>query len=361
MKIYNADNSGKFNEVEVIIEIGGSTHTTRSVEIHTYLNQGIYKSIISTLTSYVRGEDCFTCVIEDCTIIVNSGTINGVRKTKGEILNLLARVIFKGCFDKDPLSLTKFLFSQILIPSQVAYALENRVPYKFYREGSYSAIQVRLNVKQISSKECAIEISDGLWGNITMNDLCVFVNTYRDGAKRGKWVRLSPFRLYEKLLGEPPTDAQHNLMVGFLMQNRQGDMVERKANELVANMVAKYPTRLLHKTIINDREKEVQCLYVKGQLYDWKLEENANQSKVSNQRVKTYVWNITYADETEGKWVGPICIDNITNKSSLGDQFISRVMPMLNDSIIRKLINTVGSYLKREMPRMSFEEMEATE
>ena len=42
---------------------------------------------------------------------------------------------------------------------------------------------------------------------------------------------------------------------------------------------------------------------------------------------------------------GPICIDNIHSNSSLGDQFASRALALLNDKLTVKLIYTIDRYI----------------
>jgi len=51
---------------------------------------------------------------------------------------------------------------------------------------------------------------------------------------------------------------------------------------------------------------------------------------------------------TEPKWRGPICIDNMSDGSPLGDQFATRALALLNDSMTIKIVNTIKSYLTTE-------------
>ena len=46
-----------------------------------------------------------------------------------------------------------------------------------------------------------------------------------------------------------------------------------------------------------------------------------------------------------GQLRGPICIDNIHDNSSVGDQYAARALALLNDDITVKLIYTIGRYL----------------
>jgi hypothetical protein len=47
----------------------------------------------------------------------------------------------------------------------------------------------------------------------------------------------------------------------------------------------------------------------------------------------------------ESNWRGPICIDNMTGGSSLGDQFVARALALLNDTMTVKIINTIRRYI----------------
>ena len=72
--------------------------------------------------------------------------------------------------------------------------------------------------------------------------------------------------------------------------------------------------------------------------------------------VSTYVWqppsSLAVDEEESGKrechWKGSICIDNLTNGSSLGDQFATRALAFINDSITIKMVGTISSYITAE-------------
>ena len=48
----------------------------------------------------------------------------------------------------------------------------------------------------------------------------------------------------------------------------------------------------------------------------------------------------------EARWKGPICIDNMSAGSSVGDQFVARALALLNDTMTVALVNTIKSYIK---------------
>ena len=170
-------------------------------------------------------------------------------------------------------------------------------------------------------------------------------------------------RLYYTLLDKQPTDSELKLMREFLKQNRQQDIVERRAIELLEEMQEEYSDRI--NLIMEDGcPKE---LYVKGKAYDWKLTNNEFKSNI--QKVSTYVCQPTVKSDEEGipipfdkcnwVWKGPICIDNMTKDSSLGDQFAARAFALLNDTMTIQIVNTIKRYLITDINtnRKDFDEM----
>ena len=89
-------------------------------------------------------------------------------------------------------------------------------------------------------------------------------------------------------------------------------------------------------------------MVVRGKVADWVLTDSTYKSNI--QAVSTYVYNYIEDPEQqnyyEGWLGGPICIDNMTKHSSLGDQFAARAMALLNDNITISIVSTIKSYLK---------------
>ena len=61
--------------------------------------------------------------------------------------------------------------------------------------------------------------------------------------------------------------------------------------------------------------------------------------------VSTFVYQPSNEDKQWG-WTGPICIDNMARGSSLGDQFATRALAVLNDNMTVASVNTIKGYLK---------------
>ena len=289
------------------------------------------------------GSNKFICIVE------KKGSrflLNGKNITKDGLLNALAKTVYLSTTTQEPMALFNKLYESIDLPANVLYALENRVPYHWYED--YDKIKVSLNVMQISDKECAIEISDNIWANISMKDLNTFMNHYRLGHKRGSWKMLSPAKLWFRLMGEKPTDTQLSLMKEFLKQNRTQDIVEERAEQLLNDMLEQYSDKLKLVVKVNKNDKRERHIYVRGKLADWLLVEGT--AKRGYQLVRTFMFieGVEGTSNTfqDGCWDGPICIDNLNDNSSVGDQFATRAIALMNDNIMLKRVHTLSRRLR---------------
>ena len=133
----------------------------------------------------------------------------------------------------------------------------------------------------ISSDECAIEISDGVWAPISVKDLDIFVNYFYHGHSRArKWAYISPAKLWRKLIGSVPTESQKTLMMEFLAQNRTQDLIESRAKQLMHELTVKYEGRIKMFDYGNNR-----IMLVRGKLCDWVIIDSTYKTNV--QKVKT--------------------------------------------------------------------------
>ena len=277
----------------------------------------------------------------------NKYYLNNQYFTLKRLSQILSRVTYKSAFEKDTTKLLRYLNKQCKLPADISYVIENRLPYFFYE--NFNKIVVRLNVTQIGEDVCAIEIGDGIWGEISFKDLQTYCNFYMHGKKRGSWKFLSPQELYRKTVGKEPVNPK--VLVEFLKQNRQGDIVEKRAMELLADLEKQYPDR------IKIKYGEYTEMYVRGNGYDWKLTDSRYKSEIQN--VSTFVWQPVKTTETledgtttlslaNPNWRGPIYIDNMTKGSSTGDQFAARALALLNDNMTIKVVNTLHRYLNAD-------------
>jgi hypothetical protein len=300
-------------------------------------------------------------------------SINGKILALTQISNALARVAFSSTTEEDTVKLLNILMNNLDIPESIVYVLENRLPYHWFEE--FKRIDVRLKVQQIGRRKYAIELSDSIWGEISLADLNTLVNSYRKDSKRGKWHRLTPKKFYERLIGREPTESELKLMCAYLKQNRTKDIVERRAKELVSEICENFPDDFFYLKLpvgkFVDTTKEItennnEYLFIKGQNYDWKIRKHSNTA--SRQSVNTFVWNVriencideeneymldeegNYITKTTFCWNGPICVDNLSfnGANSIGDQMVSRAFALKNDTIAIKMVGTISSYLTQE-------------
>ena len=281
--------------------------------------------------------------------------INGIMGNKAVLMAALARTVFKSCFTDDAMELEKFLIKHINLPENVSYALENRAPYFFYledEEGNYTKrIECRLKVNLIGEKKVAIEISDGMWGELTIKQMNVYMNSYLKKKKQGNWSNLSPSELWSKTMsGVKPSDSEEALMVAFLNQNRTSKVVKERARDLMIHITRRFPDRIAINWGSSDKMLDVSetptIMYIRGKLADWKLTDRGLKSQ-GQQNVSTYVWVPSSEGglDSKGRWAGPICVDNLDNKSPTGDQFVTRAMGLLNDDMLVTRVSTIKGYL----------------
>jgi len=352
MKIYMTGDGGEYmmarvkvNNTHITSHCSASGHRNAldpilaSIAYNIGANLGMTRRNSMDFTSQIEiGTQGFMALVQRHK---NKYLLNGIAASKQIILYTLARVIYLSCSNDEGKVLFDKLYQCLNVPENIAYALENRAPYHWYE--NYSKIKVSLNIQQISDKKCAIEISDGIWGTITIKDLNTFLNYYRLDLKRGSWKMLSPASLWGRLMGQPPTESQLSLMIAFLKQNRTQDIVEERAEELIIDLVERFSDKL----VLVDKKDEQRRMYVRGQLADWCLMEGGQ--KEGYQLVSTYI----YTNENkgvlfqEGTLHGPICIDNLTKRVSVGDQFAARAIALMNDSIMVTRVSTIKRYLNQ--------------
>jgi hypothetical protein len=280
--------------------------------------------------------------------------VNGVMGNKDVLVAAIARTIYKSCFVDDAMELDAFLVRHIKLPELVSYALENNAPYHFFIEdNSYygrKKISCRLKVNVIGDDKVAMEISDGIWGELTIKQMNTFMNAYYKNKKNNSWADLNPNQFWEKVMKRPPTESEEQLMMAFLNQNRTEKVARNRARDLMIHISQRYSDRIKINWGSPDKLLDVSdkptIMYVHGKLADWKLTDRGLKSQ-GQQNVSTFVW-IHEEDNEKGIWRGPICIDNLDNKSPTGDQFVTRALGLLNDELLLKRVSTIKSYLNKE-------------
>ncbi len=276
--------------------------------------------------------------------------IDGVRVSKKDLAVVLSKIIIRGAFVRDVLVMDDYIEKVVHYPPNVLHAIENRSNYNFYHVGEKH--EVLINTKVISETECALEISEGVWGAITLKDLNVFINTFRFGQSKSKtWYRADPSKLWQLLMGNMPSPTEQKLCIAWLMQNRKQNMVEDRATKLLHDMDAEYPNIRL----VQFKNPMNKALFVRGKVADWVVVDEKKGMKLGHQNVNTYLINGKDSDNSK-TWkghslTGPICIDNIHRNSSIGDQLTARALALMNDETSAKSIYTIVDYVKQASER----------
>jgi len=266
--------------------------------------------------------------------------LNNVKKNKEDCASALSKIILYGTTNRDADRLREYIRKNVTYSQNIIYALENRTPYWFFKEGR--KIECRINMQLIDDNEIALEISDGVWGSMKVKDANIFINSYRSSSTRSKkWSNLSPMKLFKAVMGREPSESEHKLMVAWLMQNRTSKMVEDRATVLLKEMTDKYDDMFLLNAgrarellEIKASDNYDYAVLVRGKLGDWIIYKNENSSRF--QRVSAVF--------TKGhkKYDGPFCIDNLHDNSSIGDQIASRAMILKNDEQAKTMIHTLA-------------------
>lgn len=248
----------------------------------------------------------------------------------------------------------KDIRSAIDIPVDIKYALTNRTPYNFFyidsNKNDITEKEVLLNLKRIGDRECAIELSDGVWGSMSFEALQLFINAFRHG-KTNSYSEISPRKLFFLTMKRMPSSAEQKLMIHYLMQNRTSDIVSSRASKMLQDIIEKHSDKvfvLYNSNAPDDRFSHIQHIKVRGIGADWKLTPNnkiRNAVDAGRQAVQTriYTGNNRYSDA--------ICIDNTNNNSPMGDQIATRILATMNDAYMVSRVHTVASIYENNKGR----------
>jgi len=281
--------------------------------------------------------------------------VEHVKMLKKDAIFAVAKVLMRSVYCRSAEILENYIEKVTSTPHNVLYAIENRSPYHFYDMAR--KVEVMINTKSISLDEVAVEISEDIWAGVSTKEWNQFLNVFRHGAKRNKrWLGITPENLWIELFTEDrtkdadgeyvnpaiPTSGQLKMMLAWLRQNRTSAMVEDRATQLLRSLDAEYP----NLTFINWPGVEDQALHVRGPVRDWVITGRGGM-KVGHQNVSTYC--IESSEKSDGSRLKlrgrelshSICIDNLHNNSSVGDQIAARAMVLLNDTASAPRIYTI--------------------
>ena len=342
--------------------------------------QSFIKTMFKPCLPSTRRNNILEIMLNDYVIVIEN--IGGSLRMNGQTVTrtTAGRYLSALCFqtkDSDSREQVRDTYFKICsVPSDVNYVILNRTPYSFYKDREF--IQCRLNTRQISSKEIALEISDGLWGSLSIKDFMGYLSHYLHGTQRGSWVHTSPENLYHRLMRKEGRESDIQVMKNFLAQNRTSDLISKRAEVLLKETLEKYPDKVKHF-----ETEGREFLFVKGIENDWVISWNSNRSaKAGRQLVTTQYLSVSstthghlfkedsslYSPMTkqmmkefykssidisdgahevrisgESNVIGipNVCVDNLQNNSPQIDQAISRVLVGLNDKATKQMVSTM--------------------
>lgn len=273
--------------------------------------------------------------------------VNGDTMTRTTASRHLAALCFQTNDENTREEVRDKFFKIISLPPDVNYCIINRAPYSFYLDGQY--IECRMNVRQISPKKLALEISEGVWGTLTVKQFMGYLSHYLHGTQRGSWCYTSPEVLYKRVMGEEGRESDIKVMKNFLAQNRTSDIVDRRAKVLLKETLEKYEDRVKYFSCTDTNQHN--ALFVKGTENDWVIYwvEN-NRNRTGRQLVSTMYHSPT-SDKAKrllfdfnckgGENFKGVCVDNLQSNSPLIDQAVSRVLVCLNDKNTKRMVSTM--------------------
>jgi len=299
--------------------------------------------------------------------------VNGDTMTRTTAARHLSALCFQTKNENTREEVRDKFFKIISLPPDVNYAIINRAPYSFYYDGRY--IECRLNVQQISSKEVAIEISEGLWGTLTVKQFLGYLSHYLHGTQRGSWCYTSPENLYQRIIGKPGRDSDIKVMKNFLMQNRTSAIVNERAEVLLKETLEKYGDRVKHFSHEINATETRHILLVKGMENDWVIAwtDYKDRGKRSGRQLVSTKYHEQPLDaktaklgavydfrNQDGGFVG-VCVDNLQSNSPLIDQAVSRVLVCLNDKNTKKMVSTMRNISPNENFSIDFNSFQQKE
>lgn len=281
--------------------------------------------------------------------------INGMKMSKSEICCLLARMfIYDTEAERTRRQISDMFWNLSSLSEDIRFVLENKVPFHYY-EG-YTRTDVRLNCQLIGEEMLALEISDGIWGEISFKEMNVFLSHFLHGRNVGKWRNYTPIKLYTTLLKKECRESDLKVMMAFLEQNRSEKLVSMRAKELV-----KEKLKMDNFICLNPIEQldviTPLVFLVKGKLTDYILTcaslIQKHTKEGDRQNVQSYSL-FSIEDEELPVRFGCTrhCVENLDTNSSTGDQLVTRVLTFANDNISLSRINTM-THIKNNKYRIN--------
>lgn len=276
--------------------------------------------------------------------------LNGRNMNKGEVIRSISKIIIRSSLTMSGEQLIRYAERVMDFPHNVLYALENRTPYHFSVD--FRKTEVVINTRLISDKEVVLEISDSVWGVMTLKELNTFIEYFKHGRRRSKkWIDIPLENLWTELMGSPPSRTELEKMKQWLLQHRTQDLVEDRATKLLFDIDAESPSI----RFVQFKNPANKALFVRGKYADWVIAYTGVGMKRGRQDVKTYkIGNVLGENKSRQSWhghelSGSICIDNVSKGASIGDQLTARALALVNEDVAAKHLYTITPFITEKI------------
>lgn len=367
----------------------GRYNTNRHI-INTGTDQSINyfaKTAIRIMNNALKRSNtrCVSFLTSHCFIILQhldkKYFINGNLVTKSRLNGIIPSLLMTLNICKSQDKMERRIDIAIATDPVISTAIVNKVEYTFYDKGK--KVTTLLNLEKTSKETTAVELYEGVWCDFKDNKIKTFLASCR--GNKNKFYAVSPEEIYYLSRGEFLSKSQIQTVYAFLGQNRKSTLVERRSMELFKDLTERFKGKIFEVSMFvesNDDEKQKMAMAVAGKQLDWVVVDRGY--KQGRQDVSTYaIFSLSNYRKVTGSssisWVckddsgdmpslsgkhgwecaesknqfltiGPICIDQAHSGISLGDQFASRAMALLNDIHSFKHVSTLSGY-SRYIPK----------
>ena len=275
--------------------------------------------------------------------------LNGRNMNKGEVIKAISKIIIRSSLTMSGEQLIRYGERVMDFPHNVLYALENRTPYHFSVD--FRKTEVVINTRLISDKEVVLEISDSVWGVMTLKELNTFIEFFKHGRRRSKkWIDIPLENFWTELMGSPPSRTELEKMKQWLLQHRTQDLVEDRATKLLFDIDAEMP----NIRFVQFKNPANRALFVRGKYADWVIAYTGKGMKRGRQDVQTYKIGNKVEGSSKSTWHGhdlgsAICIDNVSKGASIGDQLTARALALVNEDVAAKHLYTITPFITQDV------------
>lgn len=307
----------------------------------------------------------FVVLKKNRTYYINGDKISG--KNLCRLINFIF-VKFNAYKNKDEIDDDIVKFQEI--DPLITDVIINKLEYQYYSDSSGRFESTLLNMQIIGKDTVAFELYSDKWIPLSFKDAIQFIRACKGGEN--KFFAMPFQELYRKATGKFLTSSEEKLIDAFLLQNRSANLVTKRSMELV-DKLSTFPAinRLeIHSPGRGDDVVIERGLHIRGKGGSWVVSHHHEEGQhvLGRQNVKTqflmHLVNLERTEQTDADGYsfyslnnahgnvmtqvshgraaytdglnfyllgGSICIDQMDNNISLGDQIASRSLLLMND------------------------------